>query len=77
MQSKIDLEKGMMACLNVKCTPCIMDCVMAELEELGQKYRVALRIAKDSRFQRLTCTHKGTYADDCVVERVTQEDSSC
>lgn len=30
------------------------------------------RIAKDPRFQRLACTHKGTYADDCIVERVTQ-----
>uniref|UniRef100_A0A0E0L853 PIN domain-containing protein n=1 Tax=Oryza punctata TaxID=4537 RepID=A0A0E0L853_ORYPU len=29
-------------------------------------------IAKDPRFQRLACTHKGTYADDCIVERVTQ-----
>jgi rRNA-processing protein FCF1 len=24
-------------------TPCITDCVMAELEKLGQRYRVALR----------------------------------
>ncbi|KAG4981121.1 hypothetical protein JHK82_034371 [Glycine max] len=53
-------------------TPCITDCVMAELEKLGQKYRVALRIAKDPRFERILCTHKGTYADDCLVERVTQ-----
>lgn len=30
------------------------------------------RIAKDPRFERLPCTHKGTYADDCLVERVTQ-----
>ncbi|KAG1330361.1 putative rRNA-processing protein FCF1 [Cocos nucifera] len=68
----LDLEKGMMDCLYAKCTPCITDCVMAELEKLGQKYRVALRIAKDPRFERLPCTHKGTYADDCIVERVTQ-----
>ena len=27
-------------------TPCITDCVMAELEKLGQKYRVALRCAQ-------------------------------
>ncbi|KAK2995815.1 hypothetical protein RJ640_006154 [Escallonia rubra] len=53
-------------------TPCITDCVMAELEKLGQKHRTALRIAKDPRFERLPCTHKGTYADDCIVERVTQ-----
>uniref|UniRef100_A0A453QRU4 PIN domain-containing protein n=8 Tax=Triticinae TaxID=1648030 RepID=A0A453QRU4_AEGTS len=72
IQNKLDLEKGMMDCLYAKCTPCITDCVMAELEKLGQKYRVALRIAKDPRFQRLACTHKGTYADDCIVERITQ-----
>jgi len=48
----------------------VTDCVMAELEKLGIKYRVALRIAKDPRFERLKCTHKGTYADDCLVERV-------
>ncbi|KAL8484089.1 hypothetical protein ACS0TY_026692 [Phlomoides rotata] len=72
IQNKLDLEKGMMDCLYAKCTPCITDCVMAELEKLGQKYRVALRIAKDPRFERLPCSHKGTYADDCLVDRVTQ-----
>ncbi|OVA01880.1 PIN domain [Macleaya cordata] len=72
IQNKLDLEKAMMDCLYAKCTPCITDCVMAELEKLGQKYRVALRIAKDPRFERLPCSHKGTYADDCMVDRVTQ-----
>jgi U3 small nucleolar RNA-associated protein 24 len=43
IQNKLDLEKAMMDCLYAKCTPCITDCVMAELEKLGQKYRVALR----------------------------------
>ena len=63
---------------------------MAELEKLGSKYRIALRIVKDPRFERLPCMHKvndyndsgiydvlhlmlqGTYADDCLVSRVTQ-----
>ncbi len=36
------------------------------------KYRIALRISKDPRFERLKCNHKGTYADDCIVERVRQ-----
>ncbi len=68
---------------------------MGELEKLGQKYRVALRIARDPRFERLPCTHKvrffrsvlisqlrfhtllltngqGTYADDCICERIAQ-----
>lgn len=72
IRNKIDLLKGMMDCLYAECTPCITDCVMAELEKLGQKYRVALKIAKDPRFERLPCTHKGTYADDCICERVKQ-----
>ncbi len=33
---------------------------------------VARRIAKDPRFERLPCDHKGTYADDCLVKRVEQ-----
>ena len=57
--------------------PYITDCVMAELEKLGPKYRIALKIIKDPRFERLTCTHKGTYADDCIVQRVTQVNKMC
>ncbi|ELR46584.1 hypothetical protein M91_05309 [Bos mutus] len=72
IKAKLDLVQSMMDCLYAKCIPCITDCVMAEIEKLGQKYRVALRIAKDPRFERLLCTHKGTYADDCLVQRVTQ-----
>jgi U3 small nucleolar RNA-associated protein 24 len=72
IRNKIDLLKGMMDCLYAECTACITDCVMAELEKLGQKYRVALKIAKDPRIERLPCTHKGTYADDCICERVKQ-----
>ncbi len=36
----------MMDCLYAECIPCITDCVIAELEKLGQKYRVALKVAK-------------------------------
>lgn len=66
--------------------PCISDCVIAELEKLGTKYRMALRwvlsdysrliitmilrVAKDPRFLRLPCSHTGTYADDCIVQRI-------
>lgn len=72
IENKLDVVKSMMDCLYAKCIPYITDCVMAELEKLGAKYRVALRIAKDPRFQRLPCMHKGTYADDCLVRRVTE-----
>merc|ERR1712194_4755 len=37
---------------------------------MGNKYRMALQLARDPRFERLTCTHKGTYADDCLCHRV-------
>lgn len=50
-----------------KCIPYVTDCVVAELEKLGHKYRLAIRLTKDPRFERLTCNHKGTYADDCLV----------
>ncbi|KAJ3206085.1 rRNA-processing protein fcf1 [Clydaea vesicula] len=44
---------------------------MGELEKMGTQYRIALKVARDPRFERLPCTHKGTYADDCLVQRVT------
>lgn len=60
-----------MDCLYAKCTPCITDCVMAELEKLGQKYRVALKIAKvgggaDGRLQSTCRTWAATLAC-CMV----------
>jgi U3 small nucleolar RNA-associated protein 24 len=72
IKNKLDVYQSMMDCLFAKCTPYITDCVMAELEKLGSKYRLALKIVKDPRFERLPCFHKGTYADDCLVQRVTQ-----
>jgi U3 small nucleolar RNA-associated protein 24 len=74
------MVKAMMDCLYAKCIPCITDCVMAELEKMGEKYRIALkfvcflnyRVARDPRFERLPCSHKGSYADDCIVNRILQ-----
>ena len=59
-----------MDCLYAKCIPYITDCVIGELEKLGTKFRVAVKIARDPRMKRLSCSHKGTYADDCIVDRV-------
>ncbi|KAI1214938.1 Fcf1-domain-containing protein [Annulohypoxylon truncatum] len=70
VQRKLPLLESMMDCLYAKCTPIITSCVMAELEKLGPKYRIALRIARDERWERLQCDHKGVYADDCIVDRV-------
>lgn len=70
---KLDLLETMMSCLYAECRPIITSCVMAELEKLPQpKYRIALRIARDERFERLQCGHKGVYADDCIVDRVVK-----
>lgn len=72
IKNKLEMYKSMMDCLLAKCIPCITDCVMAELEKLGERYRLALRLAKDPRFERLPCSHSGTYADDCLVHRCQQ-----
>eukprot|EP00439_Symbiodinium_sp_Y106_P077016 s825_g16.t1 len=72
IQMKLDIFKSAMECLLAKCVPCITDCVMAELEKMGTRHRLALRLAKDPRFKRLTCQHKGIYADDCIHSRVDQ-----
>jgi len=70
VQNKLDMIRTAMDCLYAKVTICITDCVIAELEKLGEKFRVALRVSKDSRFERLKCLHRGTYADDCIVNRL-------
>jgi U3 small nucleolar RNA-associated protein 24 len=72
IKNKLEIVRAAMDCLLAKCIPVVTDCVMAELEKLGSKYRVALRVAKDPRFERLTCAHAGTYADDCLVNRVRE-----
>jgi len=72
VQRKLPLLESMMDCLYAKCSPIITDCVMAELEKLGPKYRIALRIARDERWTRVKCDHKGVYADDCIVDRVVK-----
>lgn len=43
IQNKMELVKGMMDCLFAKATPCITDCVLAEIEKMGEKYRIALK----------------------------------
>ena len=53
IQNKLDLITSSMSCLLAKTIPCITDCVLGEIEKLGPKYRVALRVAKDPRFERL------------------------
>lgn len=72
IQNKLDIFKNSMDLLLGKCVPYITDCVQAELEKLGHKYKMAIQLSKDPRFEKLICNHKGTYADDCLVNRVKQ-----
>ena len=72
IRNKLDIVQAAMDCLCAQVTICVPEPVIAELEKLGQKYRLALRTAKDPRFERLPAVTKGNYADDDIVERVTQ-----
>jgi U3 small nucleolar RNA-associated protein 24 len=77
IKKKLDIVRSMMDCLLAKCIPCITDCVMGELEKLGHKYKIALRLAKDPRFERVPCSgfcsnKRGCYADDCIVNLCLQ-----
>lgn len=65
---KLEVLESMMDALYAKADVLLTTCVMAELEKLGPKYKIALKIARDERFKRLSCdsVHSGTYADDCM-----------
>lgn len=72
IRKKLDIVRAMCDTLLAKCIPCVTDCVMGELEKLGGKYKIALRLAKDPRFERIPCSCKGCYADDCLTQMATQ-----
>jgi U3 small nucleolar RNA-associated protein 24 len=73
VRNKIDIQPGLMDLLLAKCIPTVTDCIIAELEKLGPKFRLALQLARDERWHRLRCSHSGTYADDCIVSTVTRD----
>jgi U3 small nucleolar RNA-associated protein 24 len=70
VQLKLDLLPTFMDLLYAKCNLILTDCVIGEMEKLGQRYSIALRIAKDEKWERIKCDHKGLYADDCIVDRI-------
>merc|ERR1712117_24637 len=72
IKNKMDIFDNSVKCLYAKCIPCVSECVIGELERFGSISQTALKIIKDPRIQILPCLHKGTYADDCIVDRVTQ-----
>lgn len=71
IKNKLDVRQALLDCLLAKTTPYVTECIIAELEKLGAKYRVALQIVKNT-FEVLPCSHKGTYADDCIIDRISK-----
>ncbi|KAF6841724.1 rRNA-processing protein fcf1 [Colletotrichum plurivorum] len=69
---KLPLLETMMDCLYATCHPIVTGCVMGELEKLGPKFRIAMRVAKDPRWEHRKCTHGGVYADDCLTSIVSK-----
>jgi Fcf1 len=45
--------------------------VRQEMIAMSRRLLIFYRVARDPRFERLRCSHTGTYADDCLVQRVT------
>merc|ERR1739838_143593 len=70
MQQKLDPIKGIPDFLLAKATLIVTDCIVAELER-NPRFRMSMRLAKNEKITRLTCEHKGYYADDCILRRVT------
>jgi len=72
IRKKMDLEHSLMECLEGEVNLLVPECVFAELEKLGRVYRLALNMIKGMKVETLKCTHKGTYADDCILNRVKE-----
>eukprot|EP00485_Elphidium_margaritaceum_P022557 CAMPEP_0202712638 /NCGR_PEP_ID=MMETSP1385-20130828/43553_1 /ASSEMBLY_ACC=CAM_ASM_000861 /TAXON_ID=933848 /ORGANISM="Elphidium margaritaceum" /LENGTH=203 /DNA_ID=CAMNT_0049372727 /DNA_START=21 /DNA_END=632 /DNA_ORIENTATION=- len=71
-RAKKDIFTEMTRILLAKCYLYVTDCIVAEAEKMGRKYKSMLRSIKDPRIRRLKCQHQGIYADDCICRRLEQ-----
>ncbi|ELA42233.1 uncharacterized protein VICG_00632 [Vittaforma corneae ATCC 50505] len=72
IRKKMDLEQSLIECLEGEVDLLVPECVFGELEKLGRVYRVALNMIKGLKIETLKCSHKGTYADDCIINRIKE-----
>lgn len=72
VRKKLVLEDVLSECLEANVKLYTTECVFAELEKLGRVYRVALNMLKKMNVSILKCLHKGTYADNCLLQRVKE-----
>lgn len=72
LKNKIDLFEAFIKCLCSNCILCVSECVILELERLGPKFRLALRVLKAKGIIKLSCCHDSSiiYADDCIFQTV-------
>ncbi len=72
IRKKQNLEHILIKALEGDIRLLITECVYGELEKLGRVYRLALNMIKNIPHDILKCQHKGTYADDCILKRVSE-----
>lgn len=72
IRKKLDIEAVLVECLEGEVKLYVTECVIGELEKLGRVYRLALNMIKGIKHESLKCNHKGTYADDCIINRVKE-----
>mmetsp|Transcript_19069 Transcript_19069/g.38892 ORF Transcript_19069/g.38892 Transcript_19069/m.38892 type:complete len:147 (-) Transcript_19069:144-584(-) len=72
LKNKINIFKSFVECLYSKCILCTSECVLLELERLGPKFRLALRVLREKKIIKLTCSHSSSliYADDCILHTI-------
>ena len=70
IRKKLEPTEVLMEALNANVILYVTECVYGELEKLGRVYRLALNMIKRVKHTRLICDHKGTYADNCIIDRV-------
>ncbi|EPR78608.1 FCF1 family protein [Spraguea lophii 42_110] len=68
---RMDIETELMRCLYGNVKIWITECVFGELEKLGIKYKAAVAAVRNIKHHVLICDHKGIYADDCIVNRIS------
>ncbi len=71
VQNKLDILKNSMDLLLGKVIPVETDCVVTELEKLGSRYRMALKIIKYLRFQKVKCDHKAILINVRFINRAS------
>uniref|UniRef100_A0A914L5Q5 Uncharacterized protein n=1 Tax=Meloidogyne incognita TaxID=6306 RepID=A0A914L5Q5_MELIC len=77
VKNRLDIMKGFKDCLRDKVIPYIPKCVIVELQRKKRRFKAALEIINDHRWQRLHCSHKKSiYPDECIIHRV-EEHKNC